>query len=53
MEQRRCCRRLKYYEREGAYNIYTGYRQHNYHFIIYGAMFLGQYAPAVKAAREM
>ena len=44
---------LKYYEREGAYNIYTGYRQHNYHFIIYGAMFLGQYAPAMKAAREM
>ena len=25
---------LKYYEKEGAFNIYTGYRQHNYHFTI-------------------
>ena len=25
-----------------AFNIYTGYRQHNYHFVIYGAMFLGR-----------
>ncbi|MVO14448.1 tetratricopeptide repeat protein [Parasedimentitalea huanghaiensis] len=40
---------IKYYHREGAYNIYTGYRQHNYHFIIYGAMFLGQYEPARRA----
>lgn len=44
---------LKYYEREGAYNIYTGYRQHNYHFVIYGALFLGQYEPAVKAVRGL
>ena len=40
---------LKYYEREGAYNIYTGYRQHNYHFVIYGALFLGQIEPALHA----
>lgn len=40
---------LKYYDREGAFNIYTGYRQHNYHFVIYGAMFLGQLEPALKA----
>lgn len=40
---------LKYYEREGAFNIYTGYRQHNYHFTIYGAMFLGQIEPALRA----
>ena len=33
------------YARDGAINIYTGYRQHNYHFAIYGAMFLGQFAP--------
>ncbi|WP_372572782.1 tetratricopeptide repeat protein [Ruegeria jejuensis] len=42
---------LKYYEREGAFNIYTGYRQHNYHFIIYGALFLGQMQPALEANR--
>ncbi|WP_278921727.1 tetratricopeptide repeat protein [Pseudophaeobacter profundi] len=40
---------LKYYNREGAYNIYTGYRQHNYHFVIYGALFLGQMEPALRA----
>ncbi|WP_299660726.1 tetratricopeptide repeat protein [uncultured Ruegeria sp.] len=40
---------LKYYEREGPFNIYTGYRQHNYHFAIYGALFLGQMEPALRA----
>lgn len=40
---------LKYFEREGAYNIYTGYRQHDYHFVIYGALFLGQMEPALRA----
>ena len=44
---------LKYYEAEGAFNIYTGYRQHNYHFIIYGALFMGQYAPAMRAIAGM
>ena len=40
---------LKYYNREGAFNIYTGYRQHDYHFVIYGALFLGQMEPALRA----
>ncbi|UWQ30650.1 tetratricopeptide repeat protein [Leisingera sp. M523] len=40
---------LKFYQREGAFNIYTGYRQHNYHFVIFGAMFLGQIEPALQA----
>ncbi len=40
---------LKYFEREGAFNIYTGYRQHNYHFTIYGSLFLGQMEPALRA----
>lgn len=40
---------LKYYAREGAFNIYTGYRQHDYHFVLYGALFLGQLAPAREA----
>lgn len=44
---------LKYYRREGAYNFYTGYRQHNYHFIIYGALFLGKIEPALAAVRDM
>jgi tetratricopeptide (TPR) repeat protein len=44
---------LKYYRNEGAFNIYTGYRQHNYHFVIYGALFLGQFEPAMAAARGM
>ncbi|KIN64611.1 TPR domain protein [Sulfitobacter noctilucicola] len=44
---------LKYYEAEGAFNIYTGYRQHNYHFVIYGALFLGQFEPAMEAVRGM
>jgi tetratricopeptide (TPR) repeat protein len=40
---------LKYYAREGAHNIYTGYRMHDYHFAIYGALFLGQIEPALRA----
>ena len=44
---------LKYYEREGSFNIYTGYRQHNYHFTIYGALFLGQMEPALRANKGL
>ncbi len=44
---------LKYYAREGAFNIYTGYRQHDYHFVIYGALFLGQIQPALDAVQGM
>jgi tetratricopeptide (TPR) repeat protein len=44
---------LKYYSTEGAFNIYTGYRQHNYHFVIYAALFLGQIEPALHAAKGM
>ncbi|MGI9400972.1 MAG: hypothetical protein ACR2O0_06935, partial [Rhizobiaceae bacterium] len=40
-------------ERTGVYSIYTGYRIHNYHFAVYGAMFLGQFEPAWEAAREL
>ena len=43
----------KFYEKLGPWNRYTGYRLHNYHFAIYGAMFLGQFAPAMKAAEDM
>jgi len=44
---------LKEYEATGGLNFYTAYRQHNYHFIAYGAMFAGQLQPALEAAREL
>lgn len=44
---------LKIAEREGRLNFYTAYRVHNYHFALYGAMFLGQYEPAMAAAEEL
>ena len=43
----------KYLEREGPFNIYSMYRNHDYHFVIYGAMFLGQYTPAIQMAQEL
>ena len=43
----------KFYDREGGMNIYTVYRTHNYHFKLYGAMFLGQSEAAMEAADEM
>jgi tetratricopeptide (TPR) repeat protein len=43
----------KFLEREGALNFYSLYRSHNYHFKIYGAMFLGQYRTAIETAEEM
>ena len=43
----------RYLEREGAENFYSLYRCHDYHFRIYGAMFLGQYSTALAAADEM
>jgi tetratricopeptide (TPR) repeat protein len=43
----------KYLEREGPLNFYSLYRCHDYHFKLYGAMFLGQLGPALEAAEEM
>ncbi|MCZ6815595.1 MAG: hypothetical protein O7F76_02725 [Planctomycetota bacterium] len=43
----------KYLERAGALNVYSMYRTHNHHFAIYGAMFLGQFTPAIEAAQEL
>ncbi|MCJ8310579.1 MAG: tetratricopeptide repeat protein, partial [Hyphomicrobiales bacterium] len=40
-----------YFEEKGAFNLYSGYRLHNFHFVIYGALFLGQIEPALKAIR--
>ncbi|MGD9801992.1 MAG: tetratricopeptide repeat protein [Hyphomicrobiaceae bacterium] len=41
---------LSYSNDPGVYLIYV---IHNFHFSIYGAMFLGQYTPAIAAAEEM
>lgn len=43
----------KYLAANGAMNFYTAYRIHNYHFKVYGAMFLGQFSPAIEAAEEL
>ena len=43
----------RWLEREGYHNVYTLYRNHNHHFLIYGAMFLGQYSVAMAAAEEL
>lgn len=43
----------KYLARAGAENFYTVYRCHNYHFKIFGAMFLGQFQPALEAAEDL
>lgn len=40
-------------EREGRLNFYTLYRLHNYHFLVYGAMFDGQRELAMSAAEEL
>jgi tetratricopeptide (TPR) repeat protein len=43
----------KFLAKEGPLNLYAAYRTHNYHFAIYGAMFLGQYTPAIEVAQEL
>jgi len=43
----------KFLDRAGAENFYSIYRCHNYHFKIYGAMFLGQSTPALETADEL
>lgn len=43
----------KFLAREGAMNVYALYRSHDHHFVVYGAMFLGQYTPAIQAAQEL
>ena len=43
----------KFLAREGAGDFYSLYRCHDYHFKIYGAMFLGRFRPAIAALEEM
>ena len=44
---------IQFLRREGAENFYTLYRIHNYHFLVYGAMFDGQSEVALRAARQL
>ena len=43
----------RYLAARGPLNFYTLYRCHDYHFKVYGAMFLGQYRSAIEAAEEL
>lgn len=43
----------KFLDAEGPMNFYTLYRAHNYHFKIYGAMFLGNARAALEAADRL
>ncbi|MFI9503528.1 hypothetical protein [Nocardia sp. NPDC052566] len=43
----------KYARRTGEADFYTLYRAHNYHFKIYGAMFLGQSGTALETVAQL
>lgn len=43
----------EFLRREGPLNFYSLYRIHNYHFLVYGAMFDGQSEVALQAARAI
>ena len=43
----------EFVKQEGRHNFYTYYRIHNYHFLVYGAMFDGQIALALRTARAL
>lgn len=44
---------LKFWNNSGPMNFYSMYRVHNYHFKLYGAMFLGQFDEAMSAVDSM
>ena len=43
----------KYLKVDSELGIYYIYLLHNFHFQVYGAMFAGQYEPAIRAAKKM
>jgi tetratricopeptide (TPR) repeat protein len=51
--QRAIAADAEFLRREGALNHYTLYRLHNYHFLVYGAMFDGRSDLALEAARNL
>jgi tetratricopeptide (TPR) repeat protein len=44
---------LKFWRDNGPMNFYSMYRVHNYHFKLYGAMFLGQYEQAMDTVNSL
>ena len=42
-----------WFDREGLFSVWTLYALHNLHFVVYGAMFAGQYQAALAAAHEL
>jgi tetratricopeptide (TPR) repeat protein len=48
-----CIADEKYLAHRGGNNFYTFYRLHNYHMLIFGAMFAGQYAVAIEAVERL
>lgn len=42
-----------FWRHRGPFNRYSGYRLHNYHFQVYGAMFLGQFKTAMDTVEAM
>ena len=43
----------RWFDREGLFTVWTLYATHNLHFVVYGAMFAGQYEAAMTAATEL
>ena len=43
----------RWFDREGLFSVWTLYAIHNSHFVIYGAMFGGQYQAAMRVAAEL
>ena len=43
----------KFLAHEGSVNFYSLYRSHNYHFLIYGAMFSGQWKVALETVKRL
>ncbi len=43
----------RFVERQGPLNFYSLYRAHDLHFVVYSAMFEGQFALALQAAEEL
>ena len=43
----------RWFDREGLFAVWTLYALHNLHFVVYGAMFAGQYEAASAAAAAL
>lgn len=48
-----CLADEKYHDEHGGDNFYSFYRMHNYHSLIYAAMFAGQFKVALEAVSRM